>query len=202
MRRCCQSLVRSLVCSKTTSPDHVVTTSPTAPRVPRPRRCGRTRDNADAKLCRPRHKFSVKPRVILRIRPTATAAKQWAKTAPGTMPRRLRSVNATGWLTVESLKIMTSLPLHRDIPDDYIKNGGGMWPKCGTKGCTYGGAACREPRLSHMRRPVEAAGLALSTPGNFKPLKRLTVWRAEDYIGPLGRAAAWRDCASAKPLTV
>jgi hypothetical protein len=30
----------------------------------------------------------------------------------------------------------------------------------------------------------------------------LTMTGAEDYIDPLGRAAAWRDGASAKPLTV
>jgi hypothetical protein len=97
---------------------------------------------------------------------------------------------------------MTSLPLHRDIPNDYVKNGGGMWPKCGTKGGTYGGAACQNPGFRMCEGDLMRPGYALSTPGNFKPLKRLTVWRAEDYIGPLGRAAAWRDCASAKPLTV
>jgi hypothetical protein len=36
----------------------------------------------------------------------------------------------------------------------------------------------------------------------FSSVWWLTVKEAEDYIAPLGRAAAWRDGASAKPLTV
>jgi hypothetical protein len=95
---------------------------------------------------------------------------------------------------------------HGDIPDtNDAKNGGTMWPQ-------YGADALATPI---PRDPATAAArcCAAAERGKKLPLRRpstglilarepLTMTAADDYIDPLGRAAAWRDGASAKPLTV
>ena len=79
------------------------------------------------------------------------------------------------------------------------KNGGGMWPKCGTcrHGCPYLYVWNRGP--SHLRRGgsdrQNPPGLALSTNRDCQRLKRLTACKGHDYIAALGRTAAlarWR----------
>ena len=54
-------------------------------------------------------------------------------------------------------------------------------------------AAAERGKKLPLRRP--STGLILAR-------EPLTMTAADDYIDPLGRAAAWRDGASAKPLTV
>src|ERR1700730_8770624 len=73
-----------------------------------------------------------------------------------------------------------------------------MWPQCGREPAFR--LLMRYPCALHARRGgrVEIAwpaGLILGS-------KALTRPAPQDYIDPLGRAAAWRDGASAKPLTV
>ena len=73
-----------------------------------------------------------------------------------------------------------------------------MWPQCGREPAFR--PLMRDACALHARRGrrVEiawSAGLILGP-------KALTRPAPQDYIDPLGRAAAWRDGASAKPLTV
>jgi hypothetical protein len=82
--------------------------------------------------------------------------------------------------------------------DDYDKNGRGMWPQCGREPAFR--PLMRDACALHTRRGIRveiawSAGLILGS-------KALTRPAPQDYIDPLGRAAAWRDGASAKPLTV
>ena len=82
--------------------------------------------------------------------------------------------------------------------DDYAKNGGGLWPQCGWEPAFR--PLVRDACALHARRRggVEIAWSAAPILGS----KALTRPAPQDYIDPLGRAAAWRDGASAKPLTV
>src|ERR1700730_7900192 len=73
-----------------------------------------------------------------------------------------------------------------------------MWPQCGREPAFR--PLMRDACALHARRGIRAeiawpAGLILGP-------KALTRPAPQDYIDPLGRAAAWRDGASAKPLTV
>ena len=61
-------------------------------------------------------------------------------------------------------------------------------------------SAARRDRASRQEMPLFADSSASF--GLLLALGRLTITPAEDYIDPLGRAAARRDGASAKPLTV
>jgi hypothetical protein len=56
----------------------------------------------------------------------------------------------------------------------------------------FAGSPRRSPQGEGGRNPQ----------GRFCLTEALTTAAAKDYIGPLGRATAWRDDASAKPLTV
>ena len=111
---------------------------------------------------------------------------QWANLAPGTMPRRLRSVNATGWLTSESAKIDVASPSLRHHRTLYVKNG----EECGSSAARY--TAIPEPK-----RPFRKCERAVIHTREIRRLKRLTAQRAKAYIGALGRTAAlarWRVC--------
>jgi hypothetical protein len=53
-------------------------------------------------------------------------------------------------------QVMLSLTPHRDIPDDYTKNGGGMWPQCG--------ASCRcRPNSVWPSGAIEAVTHSVAT---------------------------------------
>ena len=86
------------------------------------------------------------------------------------------------------------------------KNGGGMWPKCGTcrHGCPYLYVWNRGP--SHLRRGgsdrQNPPGLALSTNRDCQRLKRLTACKGHDYIAALGRTAALARWRVRETLTV
>jgi hypothetical protein len=88
--------------------------------------------------------------------------------------------------------------------------------ECGRSAAHQGRKVELGPPSSLARRPLrESAGLADAPAGSGQKLPRfcgspgpvlrlgwLTIMQVEDYIDPLGRAAASRDGASAKPLTV
>ncbi len=89
-----------------------------------------------------------------------------------------------------------------------VKNGGGMWPQYGAPGSRRPRRTCGAAKFSHcrsFRRPDQRRQrlplLSMRQPF-FRVSKRLTEKPVKAYIGPLGCAAAWRDGASAKPLTV
>ena len=95
---------------------------------------------------------------------------------------------------------------HGDIPDtNDAKNGGTMWPQYGAGRPRHAySARSRGDRSAMLRSSRTRQKLPLRRPSTGLILARepLTMTAADDYIDPLGRAAAWRDGASAKPLTV
>ncbi len=83
-----------------------------------------------------------------------------------------------------------------------------MWPQCGAfsrNASILGGADPRRMtsfRALHRQAYVGRNCRFRRSTGPFSCVGRLTITVAEDYIRSLGRAAARRDGASAKPLTV
>ena len=73
-----------------------------------------------------------------------------------------------------------------------------MWPQYGREPAFR--PFVRDPCALHWRCPRRAE-IGCSG-GPISGSKALTRPAPQDYIDPLGRAAAWRDGASAKPLTV
>jgi hypothetical protein len=95
-------------------------------------------------------------------------------------------------------QLKLSRPRIATSPRDYAKNGGGLWPQCGA------GPAIRPLMRAGPQPPLvpRARGGNCFSTGLILGSKALTRPAPQDYIDPLGRAAAWRDGASAKPLTV
>jgi hypothetical protein len=158
--------------------------------------CGRTRDDEKPNSARPSHRPSVTRSAQKFASSSASAQRpeqpiQWANLAPGTMPRRLRSVNATGWLTIESAKIDVASPSSRHHGTLYVKNG----EECGSSAAPYTTIPGAQTAVSQMRNAVIHTG-------EIRRLKRLTVPRAKAYIGPLGRTAALARWRVRETLTV
>ena len=88
---------------------------------------------------------------------------------------------------------------------ELCKNGGGMWPQCGAR-TGFNGRICGGLRKLRVRGLVCSAKRPSYRRCQFKvrilTRWRLTMARAEAYIGPLDAPPPWRDDASAKPLTV
>jgi hypothetical protein len=115
-----------------------------------------------------------------------------------TLPRRLRPANATGQVKGESSVEVVASP-HCDIPEAVMPR---TAEDCGRSaaGDRLSAPLARDGLPLHLRGEGRAeiarsVGLILGSEALTRPAP-------QDYIDPLGRAAAWRDGASAKPLTV
>jgi len=122
------------------------------------------------------------------------------------MPRHSQGVNATGWTTAKTKDTnIASRPATSRMVTS-AKNGGGMWPKCGTcrQGSPYlyvstaGPFAVAKGLSGRQKLPA----LTLSTKRESERLKRLTARRARDYIAALGRTAALARWRVRETLTV
>ena len=103
-------------------------------------------------------------------------------------------------------QVMLSLAPHRDIPRQLCKerrrNVAAV--RRGRLAQAEFAAAAQHDRspAAVLRKPVRNCRFLIPSHCLFSRRVRLTKMGANPYIEPLGRAAAWRDGASAKPLTV
>jgi hypothetical protein len=95
-------------------------------------------------------------------------------------------------------------PSLRHPRHDCVKNGGGMWPQCGAKRSKSRICDVKRPRMGLRRNDCGAAKIAaiLAIPRANFAARGVDNLRTRRLYRPSWRAAALRDGASAKPLTV